>query len=144
MKHKNLAFTEIAFHNTGLYNIDGNGNYPPPNTGINEITQEPDDMGRFKVPSLRNVALTAPYMHDGSVATLQEAIAHYQAGGRTISEGKWAGIGSQNPYKSGFIKGFEIAESEINDLIEFLNSLTDEEFITNPAYSDPNQDALVK
>ena len=136
--HENLAFTEVAFHNTGLYNIDGEGGYPVPNTGINEITQEANDMGRFKAPTLRNIALTAPYMHDGSVATLQEAIAHYQAGGRTITEGEFAGIGSQNPYKSGFIKGFEISESETNDLIEFLHSLTDEEFITNPDYSDPN------
>ena len=95
-------------------------------------------MGRFKVPSLRNIALTAPYMHDGSIATLREAIAHYQAGGRTISEGEYAGVGSANPYKSGFIKGFKITESEIDDLIAFLESLTDEDFITNPAYSNPN------
>ena len=138
VQHENLAFKEIAFHNTGLYNLNGTGDYPVPNTGINEITQEPEDMGRFKVPTLRNIALTAPYMHDGSIATLKEAIAHYQAGGRTISEGELAGIGSQNPYKSGFIKGFEITESEMNDLIEFLNSLTDDNFITNPDYSDPN------
>ena len=138
VKHENLVFTEVSFHNTGLYNIDDNGGYPVPNTGINEITHEAEDMGRFKVPTLRNIARTAPYMHDGSVATLKDAIAHYQAGGRTISEGEFAGIGSQNPYKSGFIKGFEISESEINDLIAFLNSLTDEEFITNPEYNDPN------
>ena len=142
VKHENLAFTEVAFHNTGLYNIDGKGGYPVPNTGINEITQEPSDMGRFKVPTLRNIALTAPYMHDGSVATLRDAIAHYQAGGRTISGGEFAGIGSQNPYKSGFIKGFEITESEINDLIAFLQSLTDEEFTTNPKYSNPHQNTL--
>ena len=138
VQHENLAFTEMAFHNTGLYNIDGKGGYPVPNTGVNEITQEARDMGRFKVPTLRNIALTAPYMHDGSVATLQDAIAHYQAGGRTIAEGELAGIGSQNPHKSGFIKGFEITESEKQDLIEFLQSLTDEEFVTNPDYSDPN------
>jgi cytochrome c peroxidase len=138
IQHENLAFTEIAFHNTGLYNIDGKGSYPPPNIGVKEITQEAKDMGRFKVPSLRNVALTAPYMHDGSVATLQEAIAHYQAGGRTITEGAWAGSGKDNPYKSAFIKGFEITPSEIDDLIAFLQSLTDEELITNPAYSDPH------
>lgn len=138
VQHENLAFREVAFHNTGLYNIDGIGGYPLPNTGINEITQLPEDMGRFKVPTLRNIALTAPYMHDGSVATLREAIAHYQAGGRTITNGKLAGIGSQNPYKSGFVKGFAIAESEINDLIEFLFSLTDEEFVSNSDYSDPN------
>jgi cytochrome c peroxidase len=138
VKHENLAFTEIGFHNTGLYNIDGQGSYPPDNTGIQEITQENKDMGRFKAPTLRNIALTAPYMHDGSISTLKEAIADYQAGGRTITEGKWTGIGSSNPYKSGFIQGFEITEAEINDLIEFLNSLTDQEFITNSVYSNPH------
>jgi cytochrome c peroxidase len=138
VKHENMAFTQIAFHNTGLYNIDGNGSYPPQNIGIKEITQEPKDMGRFKAPSLRNIALTAPYMHDGSVATLPEAIAHYQAGGRTITQGEWAGVGSTSPYKSGFIKGFTITPAETADLIAFLQSLTDEDFITNPAYSDPN------
>ncbi|PSB06929.1 di-heme enzyme [Pleurocapsa sp. CCALA 161] len=137
-QHENLAFTQTAFHNTGLYNIDAKGSYPPENIGIKEITQAEKDMGRFKTPSLRNIALTAPYMHDGSIATLREAIAHYQAGGRTISEGEWAGIGSASPYKSGFVKGFEITSSEIDDLIAFLQSLTDREFITNPAYSDPN------
>ena len=86
-------------------------------------------MGRFKVPSLRNIALTAPYMHDGSIATLREAIAHYQAGGRTVTQGKYAGVGSTNPYKSAFVKGFEITEAEIDDLIAFLSSLTDQEFI---------------
>ena len=139
IKHENLAFTETAFHNTGLYNIDGEGSYPPNNIGVKEITQEAEDMGRFKAPSLRNVALTAPYMHDGSVATLREVIAHYQAGGRTITEGEWAGVGSTSPYKSGFVKGFEVTESEIDDLIAFLESLTDREFITNPDYSDPNE-----
>ena len=138
VKHEHLAFTETAFHNTGLYNIDGEGSYPPHNIGIKEITQETEDMGRFKAPSLRNIALTAPYMHDGSVADLREAIAHYRAGGRTIAEGKYKGVGSANPYKSGFIKGFEITESEIDDLVAFLESLTDEEFVTNPDYSDPN------
>ena len=142
LQHENLAFTETAFHNTGLYNIDGEGSYPPENIGIKEITQVEADMGRFKAPSLRNIALTAPYMHDGSVATLREAIAHYQAGGRTIVEGEYAGVGSNNPYKSGFVKGFEVTESEIDDLVAFLESLTDEEFINNPDYSDPNESAL--
>ncbi len=137
IRHENLAFTETAFHNTGLYNIDGAGSYPPQNIGIEEITQEAEDMGRFKTPTLRNIALTAPYMHDGSVATLQDAIAHYQAGGRTITAGEYAGVGSASPYKSGFIKGFEITESEIDDLIAFLESLTDREFVNNPDYSDP-------
>ena len=128
--HERLAFTEIAFHNTGLYNIDGEGSYPPQNTGVYEITQKPEDMGRFKAPTLRNIALTAPYMHDGSVATLAEVIEHYETGGRASSQGN-------NPHLSGFIKGFQLTPSEKQDLLAFLHSLTDEEFINNPAFSDP-------
>lgn len=128
--HERLAFTEIAFHNTGLYNIDGLGSYPPDNTGVYEITHQLKDMGHFKAPTLRNIALTDPYMHDGSIATLEEAIEHYEVGGRAIAKGK-------NPYKSGFIKGFKLTESEKQDLLAFLRSLTDEEFINNPEFSDP-------
>jgi cytochrome c peroxidase len=137
--HEKLAFQEIAFHNTGLYNIDAKGSYPPDNTGVYEITSKPTDMGRFKAPTLRNIALTAPYMHDGSIATLEEVIAHYQAGGRTIHAGEFAGVGSKNPFKSNFISGFKLTESEKQDLLAFLQSLTDEKFINNPAFSDPKQ-----
>ncbi len=138
IRHERLAFQEIAFHNTGLYNIDGKGAYPPDNTGVYEITNKPSDMGRFKAPTLRNITLTAPYMHDGSIATLEEAIAHYQAGGRTIDSGAYAGVGRQNPLKSHFISGFELTEPEKQDLLAFLRSLTDETFISNPAFSDPH------
>lgn len=136
--HERLAFQEIAFHNTGLYNIDGRGAYPPDNTGVYEITHKPADMGRFKAPTLRNIALTAPYMHDGSIATLEEAIAHYKAGGRTVTAGRYAGVGSENPLKSHFISGFELTTPEKQDLLAFLHSLTDETFIHNPALSDPH------
>ncbi len=138
IKHDRLAFQEIAFHNTGLYNLDPQGAYPPENTGLYEITENPADMGKFKTPSLRNISLTAPYMHDGSVATLEEAIDHYAAGGRTISSGKYAGVGRTNPLKSIFINGFNLSPQEKQDLIEFLESLTDESFIHNPAFSDPH------
>ena len=137
-KHERSAFTEVAFHNTGLYNIDGKGAYPPDNTGVYEITQDSSDMGRFKAPTLRNIALTAPYMHDGSIATLAEAIEHYRVGGRTIQAGEYAGIGSKNPFKSQFISGFEITEAEKRDLLSFLHSLTDVSFINNPNLSDPS------
>ena len=142
IQHERLAFTEFAFHNTGLYNIDGKGAYPPLNTGIYEISHEPKDMGRFKAPSLRNIALTAPYMHDGSIATLEDVIEHYKAGGRTIHAGKWTGVGHKNPYKSGFVKGFKLTDSEKNDLLAFLHSLTDEKFISNPAFSNPHQEQI--
>jgi cytochrome c peroxidase len=133
IKHERLAFEEIAFHNTGLYNIDGKGAYPPNNTGVYEITHKPSDMGRFKAPTLRNIALTAPYMHDGSIPTLEEVIDHYAAGGRTID----AGVGSKNPFKSNFISGFKLTQQEKQDLLEFLRSLTDESFINNPAQANP-------
>ncbi|MEG3973440.1 di-heme enzyme [Microcoleus sp. herbarium8] len=135
--HDRLAFKEIAFHNTGLYNLDGKGAYPPNNTGVYEITSEPSDMGKFKAPTLRNIALTAPYMHDGSIKTLPEVIGHYKAGGRTIKKGELAGIGSENPLKSNFVSGFKLNVQEQRDLLAFLHSLTDEKFITNSAFSDP-------
>jgi cytochrome c peroxidase len=139
IRHEKLAFTEIAFHNTGLYNLNGRGEYPFPNTGVYEITGNPEDMGRFKAPTLRNIDLTAPYMHDGSIATLSEVIDHYAQGGRTISSGVHTGVGRENPYKSLFVGGFEITEAEKQDLIAFLRSLTDPVFITNPNLSDaPN------
>ena len=135
---KRSGFTEIAFHNTGLYNIDGNGAYPADNTGVQEITQNAEDMGRFRAPTLRNIALTAPYMHDGAIATLEDVIDHYAAAGRTILTGPDAGVGSENPLKSPFIKGFSLSTTEKQDLLAFLQSLTDETFISNPALSNPN------
>lgn len=141
-KHKSLAFEETAFHNTGLYNIDGKGTYPAKNTGIHKMTHKASDMGKFKAPTLRNIALTAPYMHDGSVTTLEEVIEHYAAGGRTIHTGKNAGVGSKNPFKSHFISGFKLNQREKQDLLEFLRSLTDESFITNPNFSDPDQSSF--
>jgi cytochrome c peroxidase len=128
---------EIEYHNNGLYNIDGEGGYPSQNTGLYEFTLRPEDMGRFKAPTLRNIELTAPYMHDGSIATLEEVIDHYAAGGRTIAAGPYAGVGSENPNKSGFVKGFALDASEREDLLAFLRALTDSSFITNPAFSNP-------
>ncbi len=136
--HDRLAFKEIAFHNTGLYNIDGKGAYPPNNTGVYEITNQPSDMGKFKAPTLRNIALTAPYMHDGNIKSLEEVIGHYKAGGRTIKKGELAGVGSENPLKSNFVSGFKLTVQEQRDLLAFLRSLTDEEFINNPKLKDPN------
>jgi cytochrome c peroxidase len=135
--HERNRIGERAFHNTGLYNIDGRGAYPANNTGIAEITGRPEDMGRFRAPSLRNVAVTAPYMHDGSIATLSEVIDHYAAGGRTIASGPNAGVGRDNPLKSSFLPGFEMSAQERADLIAFLQSLTDEQFLRDPRYADP-------
>jgi cytochrome c peroxidase len=135
--HARAPHPEIAFHNTGLYNLDGKGAYPAKNTGIAELSGRPEDMGRFKAPSLRNVAVTAPYMHDGSIATLDGVLDHYAAGGRTIKDGPHAGVGRDNPLKSSFVPGFEMTPHERADIIAFLTSMTDEQFLTNPKYSDP-------
>lgn len=137
-RHANTTFSQNAFQNTGLYDIDGMGAYPPGNTGIHEFTFADEDMGRFRPPSLRNVAVTAPYMHDGSVATLADVVDIYAAGGRVIPEGEpFAGDGRSNPNKSGFISGFELSEQDRADLVAFLDSLTDDAFLTDPALADP-------
>lgn len=133
----NTAFDERPFFNTGLYNVDGRGGYPSANTGVHEITNRPQDMGRFRPPTLRNIALTAPYMHDGSMATLEEVIRFYSSGGRVIVGGPHAGDGRANPYKSGLVAGFSITDAEMADLIAYLESLTDETFITDPRFSNP-------
>jgi cytochrome c peroxidase len=94
-------------------------------------------MGRFKAPTLRNIEKTAPYIHDGSIATLEEVIDHYAAGGRMIAGGPHAGVGSHNPFKSSFIVSFTISEDDRAALVAFLRSLTDEELLTNPKLAAP-------
>jgi len=94
-------------------------------------------MGKFRAPTLRNIAVTAPYMHDGSIATLEGVIDHYASGGRTIREGEYKGVGSASPQKSAFVKGFRLTAREKRDLIAFLRSLTDEKFLSDPRFGNP-------
>lgn len=135
--HASARIDNAGFHNNGLYNLGVDGEYPADNTGLFELTGERRDMGRFKAPSLRNIAVTAPYMHDGSFATLPDVLDHYQRGGRLIENGPLAGDGSRNPYKSIFVRPFELSASERNDLLAFLEALTDESVLTNPALGNP-------
>jgi cytochrome c peroxidase len=135
--HSGSNFSDAAFHNTGLYNVPGTFRYPWPNLGIYSQTRKIADAGKFKTPSLRNVALTAPYMHDGSIATLEEVLDHYAAGGRTISSGPWAGHGHENPYRDERMTGFELTRQNRADLLEFLRSLTDTELIQDRRFSNP-------
>lgn len=125
------------FHNTGLYNIDGKGGFPEPNRGVFELTARAADMGRFRAPSLRNVELTAPYMHDGSVASLEEVLRHYAEGGRLLSAGPDAGDGRANPYKSELLGMQRLSEAEQADIVQFLKTLTDHEFVRDPRHGDP-------
>lgn len=126
------------FQNNGLYDLDGAGAYPPGNGGLFEFTGDARDQGKFRVPTLRNVALTGPYMHDGSIATLAEVIEHYAAGGREVKDGPFAGDGRQNPNKSTLVHALDLTAAEKADMVAFLESLTDEGFVTDPRFGPPS------
>jgi len=136
--HANASVDRVGYHNNGLYNVDGNGAYPADNTGLYDMTGNRRDMGRFKAPTLRNIVVTAPYMHDGSLATLDEVIDHYARGGRKLIAGEYIGDGRLSPFKSEFIRGFELDEQERSDLLAFLNTLTDERVLTDERWSNPH------
>ncbi|MGB5695471.1 MAG: MbnH family di-heme enzyme [Polyangiales bacterium] len=131
------VFDQKFFMNNGLYNLDADGSYPPGNQGLYELTGDPTDKGKFKPPSLRNIAVTAPYMHDGSIATLEEVLDHYARGGRLIESGPFAGDGKDNPNKNSLLNGFAMTEQEKQDMLAFLQALTDEDLLNDPAISDP-------
>ncbi len=131
------AEVPTLFHNTGLYNIDGKGGFPEGNRGIIELSNRAQDMGMFRAPSLRNVAVTAPYMHDGSIATLEQVLDFYAGHGRVIGDGPFKGDGRKSPLKDARIDRIELSAQDKADIIAFLNTLTDEQFLTNPRFSQP-------
>ena len=137
VRHEARPNMNARFFNTGLYNLAGPLSYPAPNTGIHEITKRPEDVGKFRAPTLRNIAVTAPYMHDGSIATLGDVLDHYSAGGRTIASGPYAGVGRDNPNRAPNLRPFAMSPAQKQDLIAFLETLTDTAFLRNPALSDP-------
>jgi cytochrome c peroxidase len=134
---EHALFTDEQFHNTGV-GIEGSNaresvqvevapgvTLPfsgeviesleaprPPDLGRFEVTLDPGDLGRFKTPGLRNVALTAPYMHDGSLRTLEEVVRFYDRGGRP------------NENLDPRIRPLGLSETEIEALVAFLRSLT--------------------
>ncbi|MBK8698827.1 MAG: c-type cytochrome [Saprospiraceae bacterium] len=116
--HSGFLFTNQTYANNGLYEI-----YP--DEGRMRLTGKPEDNGVFKIPSLRNVGVTAPYMFDGSLAALDDVIKHYETGG----------IPHINKHPE--IKPFQLTPEERKDLIAFLESLTDVGFLTNPDFG-PN------
>jgi cytochrome c peroxidase len=108
--HNGYNFTNYAFENNGIYKIYQD-------SGLAIVTKEAEDLAKFKVPTLRNIAITYPYMHDGSFETLEEIIDHYASGGKN------------HPSQSYLIKGFDITQKEKEALIAFLNSLTEERLL---------------
>jgi cytochrome c peroxidase len=144
--HAGTRVTETPFHNTGLYNIDGAGGFPYPNRGVFELTGNAWQMGMFRAPSLRNVEKTAPYMHDGTIATLEAVLDFYAAGGRHVTgqEGdaflaQYPGDGRLNPYKDSLIARINLSDQDKADLVAFLKTLTDEQFLNDPTLSNPFQ-----
>ncbi len=115
--HSGFDFTNYGLLNNGLYTeYEDEGRF--------RLTGNPEDKGVFKVPTLRNIGLSAPYMHDGSMETLTEVIDHYSQGAN--------GHINQDPR----IQGFEISETEKKNLILFLHSLTDHHFTSNPLFKE--------
>ena len=92
-----------AFINTGV------SKYDAPNRGLYQHTHRDEDIGKFRAPTLWNIAVTAPYMHDGSLATLEAVIDHYAAGGRM-----------RHINKPRMLRPFQLTSNEKQDLIEFL------------------------
>lgn len=113
--HGGFVFTNHAFTNNGLYAV-----YADP--GRYRLTKVESDRATFKTPSLRNIAVTAPYMHDGSLRSLEAVVAHYNSGGFNHSN------------KSSLIRPLNLTEQEQQDLVSFLQTLTDENFIANDAH----------
>ena len=82
-KTGNTPASALNFRNNAIYNVGGNGGYPVGNPGLGGFTGLATDIGKFRAPSLKNIAVTTPYFHDGSAATLDDVIDSYAAGGRT-------------------------------------------------------------
>jgi cytochrome c peroxidase len=115
------TFTDYDYRNTGLDSI-------PEDRGRYRITLNTADDGKFKTPSLRNVAMTAPYMHDGRFENLLQCVEHYNKNfhytKNLAGELKTA------------VKG-RMSEQDVHDVVAFLNTLTDEDFIKNSALDKP-------
>lgn len=122
--HSDVLLTDNFFRNNGL---DLN-----PQPGLYNTTGKETDRGRMKVPSLRNVALTAPYMHDGRFKSLDEVLDFYSKGVQQKSP-------NIDEHMVPFGKGLYLSDAQKADLVAFLKTLTDSSFISNPAFSDPNR-----
>ncbi|MGB0863209.1 MAG: cytochrome-c peroxidase [Saprospiraceae bacterium] len=115
--HSDFNFTNYAFENNGLYE-----EYT--DEGRFRLTQNETDKALFKVPTLRNIELTSPYMHDGSFQSLEEVVEHYNSGGKN------------HPHKNALIQPLNLSNKEKKELVAFLKSLTDESFIKNPLFQN--------
>jgi len=122
----NLLFSTYGFSNNALE--DANHKHEHDRSSF---TKNPQDVGKYKIPTLRNIALTAPYMHDGRFATLEEVVEFYSTGL------KWSPTVDPN-MKQVHQGGVRLNQTQQRQLVKFLHTLTDSAFITNPKFSNPN------
>lgn len=113
--HAGINFTNYSFQNNGLYKEYRD-------QGRMRLTNNPEDLALFKVPSLRNVEVTGPFMHDGTWSTLEEIVKHYNRGGQG------------HEHQSEWIKPLGLSDREVLAMVSFLEALTDEYFINNPKF----------
>ncbi len=121
--HGGPLLTDNRFVNNGLDSVANLNGFA--DKGRGEVTGNFGDNGKFRVPSLRNIALTAPYMHDGRFQTLEEVLDHYASGGHAAEN------------LDANIRPFTLTEKQKEELIAFLNTFTDEEFVNNPNFKSP-------
>ncbi|MGE6219187.1 cytochrome-c peroxidase [Nubsella zeaxanthinifaciens] len=129
--HQGELFTDNKFHNNGIdisFSDDVEGIYQ----GRFRVTFNPQDLGAFKTPTLRNIMLTAPYMHDGRFKTIDEVFGHYSSGIKPS-----ATVDKQLFQNNGTL-GIPLTTTEKVAIKAFLNTLTDQELINNKTVSDPN------
>ncbi|ATB43344.1 cytochrome c551 peroxidase [Cystobacter fuscus] len=128
--HDTELFTDNAYHNNGLDSVWGEGE--DETRGRGRITLEPEDTGRYKTPTLRNVTRSAPYMHDGRFATLDAVLEHYRQGvvPSPTLDIALRGDGQQAP-------GLSLSDVEKAAVLAFLDTLTDEAFLSDPALGPP-------
>jgi len=123
--HSGPLLTNGSYHNLGLYGFRDAADVPPGQEGLARVTGAVGDLGRWRVPSLRNVARTAPYFHDGSAATLDAVLDVYAQGGR--------GAGRASPLKSPALVPIPLRAADRADLIAWLQALSDDPVPEGPA-----------
>lgn len=121
--HNAPLFATNDYFNNGLQSSPDLESFPDKGLGL--VTGRATDNGRFKAPTLRNIALTSPYMHDGRFTTLEEVVDHYNSGGHP------------SPNKNPLLYPLQFTESQKQDLIAFLHTLTDTAVLTNEAFQSP-------
>lgn len=121
--HSGVLFTSLQYANNALDEITDINDFE--DKGLGQITNDIYDNGKFKIPGLRNIALTAPYMHDGRFETLEEVLDHYNMGGHP------------SPTVDPIIRPLNLTDLEKQQIIAFMHTLTDTAFVQNESFSNP-------